>query len=68
MVNRSKTFHSVLTYLKTDDSDVDVVNGRQRLFQTYSANELCLRAILRCMGDDTMTAHLHNFLESYPAQ
>ena len=68
LVNCSKTLCSVLSRLKTDNSDADIINGRSRLLQTYNSNELCLKAVVRCMGDDSIIPHLHNFLESYPSK
>ena len=68
LVNWSKTLRSVLSRLKTDNSDDDIINGRLRLLQTYNSNELCLKAVVRCMDDDSIIAHLHSFLESYPSK
>jgi hypothetical protein len=68
LVNCSKTLRSVLSRLKTDNSDADIMNGRSRLLQTYNSNQFCLKAVVRCMGDDSIIAHLDNFLESYPSK
>lgn len=62
----SKTFRSVVQQLTTNESEVEIINSRHSLLALDASNELCLKSMVRSMGDDEISAHLHRFLSDYP--